>query len=74
MRGLVTVCVLLLGVACQSDGSDANTALTSDTVRATLAWAVAPGVHPVADSLGEISGVTVDVAENVYATDSQRPG
>lgn len=40
-----------------------------DTVRMRLAWEVAEGRHPTADSLGELSGVAVDRSGNVYVSD-----
>lgn len=40
-----------------------------DTVHMRVAWEVAPGRHPAADSLGVVSGVTLDSAGYVYATD-----
>lgn len=42
-----------------------------DTLYMRLRWEVAPGVHPTADSLGEISGLALDRAGNVYASDFQ---
>jgi hypothetical protein len=41
----------------------------ADTVRMAVAWEVAPGHHPAADSLGDVSGVAVDAGGNVYVTD-----
>ena len=40
-----------------------------DTVRMRLAWEVAEGRHPTADSLGELSGLAVDRTGNVYVSD-----
>jgi len=34
-----------------------------------VAWEVAPGVDPSADSLGKVSGIAVDLLGNVYASD-----
>jgi sugar lactone lactonase YvrE len=42
---------------------------TQDTVRMRLAWQVAEGGHPTADSLGELSGIAIDRAGNVYVSD-----
>lgn len=41
----------------------------SDTIRMTLAWSTAAATHPLADSIGEISGLAVDSAGVVYASD-----
>lgn len=35
----------------------------------SVAWQVAPGLHPSADSLGQVSGVAVDGFGNVYVSD-----
>ena len=64
----------LLGalVACAADSpapAGSAGAGAADTVRMHVAWEVAPGRHPAADSIGEITGVAVDPAGNVYATD-----
>jgi hypothetical protein len=40
-----------------------------DTVRMHLVWEVAEGKHPVADSLGELSGIALDSGGNVYVSD-----
>jgi hypothetical protein len=40
-----------------------------DTLRMRLAWEIAPGMNPASDSLGLVTGVTVDDAGNVYASD-----
>jgi sugar lactone lactonase YvrE len=42
-----------------------------DTLRMRLVWQVTSGVHPTADSLGELSGLAVDTAGNVYVSDFQ---
>jgi len=34
-----------------------------------LSWAVLPGEHPTADSLGDISGIAVDAEGNTYLSD-----
>jgi hypothetical protein len=40
-----------------------------DTIRMRLAWEIAEGRHPTADSLGELSGVAVDRSGNTYVSD-----
>ena len=40
-----------------------------DTIRMRVAWEVAEGRHPTADSLGELSGIAVDRSGNVYVSD-----
>lgn len=40
-----------------------------DTIHMRLAWEVAESRHPTADSLGELSGITVDHAGTVYVSD-----
>src|SRR5690606_26582209 len=59
--------VLLAG--CGTDAPVRGGAADADTVRMAIAWEVAPGRHPAADSLGLVTGVAVDPAGNVYATD-----
>jgi streptogramin lyase len=44
-------------------------AQSPDTLRMRLAWEVSEGKHPTADSLGELSGIAVDRAGNVYVSD-----
>jgi hypothetical protein len=40
-----------------------------DTIRMRVAWEVVEGEHPTADSLGELSGIALDRAGNVYVSD-----
>lgn len=40
-----------------------------DTIRMQLRWEVAPGTSAVGDSLGELSGLAIDRAGNVYVSD-----
>jgi len=61
----ITLCVILtLSTAWPSLHAQAP-----DTIRMRLAWEVVEGKHPTADSLGELSGIAVDPAGNVYASD-----
>lgn len=69
MTRLVTVCLLLAGLGCDRDSSVPAAAAGADTVHMDVAWELAPGLHPAADSLGNVSGVAVDDAGNVYVTD-----
>jgi len=59
--------VLLAG--CGTDAPVRGGAAAADTVRMAIAWEVAPGRHPAADSLGLVTGVAVDSAGNVYVVD-----
>lgn len=75
MRRLVLMPLLGALAGCGADSpapagsAGAAGAAAADTVRMHIAWEVAPGRHPAADSLGVITGVAVDPAGNVYATD-----
>jgi hypothetical protein len=40
-----------------------------DTIRFRVDWEVVEGRHPAADSLGELSGIAIDAAGIVYASD-----
>jgi sugar lactone lactonase YvrE len=40
-----------------------------DTVRMRVRWEVVEGSHPVADSLGKLSGIAVDARGRVYVSD-----
>ena len=42
---------------------------TGDTIRMQIEWEVAPGLHPTADLIGELSGLALDGQGNVYASD-----
>lgn len=65
IRGRGAVVLALTMVLLPSRGY----AQAPDTVRMRLAWEVAEGRHPTADSLGELSGIAVDRAGNVYVSD-----
>jgi hypothetical protein len=45
------------------------TAQRADTLRLPLLWSVTEGEHPTADSLGQLSGIALDAAGNVYVSD-----
>jgi hypothetical protein len=40
-----------------------------DTLRMRLAWEVVEGGHPIADSIGVLTGIALDAKGNVYASD-----
>ena len=64
-RFVLTVALLSPGqIASQSAARPAP-----DTIRMRLLWEIAPGTSPIADSLGELSGLAVDRAGNVYVSD-----
>jgi len=67
--GLIVVGFALFAVACHRGGAESVGQADADTVYMGVAWEVAPGVHPNADSLGEVSGVAVDGSGNLYASD-----
>ncbi|MCH7565187.1 MAG: hypothetical protein IH968_15350 [Gemmatimonadetes bacterium] len=69
MRRIAVVGLAAVLVGCEGGSIGSSRLASSDTVRMNVTWAVAPGVHPAADSLGDISGITIDRAGNVYATD-----
>ncbi|HEY5545343.1 MAG TPA: hypothetical protein VIK50_04765 [Gemmatimonadaceae bacterium] len=56
-------------VAVVFQGESAPVKLAPDTIRMLLTWEVAEGRHPTADSIGELSGIAMDAAGNVYASD-----
>lgn len=62
---------VIIGAVLGAAGSLISPAMhqAGDTVRMRLAWEVTSGVHPTADSLGELSGVALDAAGHVYASD-----
>ena len=66
LTAVVLACTL---VGCGADAPLPSGAADADTVRMRIAWEVAPGRHPAADSLGLVSGVALDAAGNVYAID-----
>lgn len=41
----------------------------ADTLRMRLAWEVVEGAHPIADSIGVLTGIALDAKGNVYASD-----
>ena len=45
-----------------------------DTLRMRLLWEVSEGTHPTADSLGQLSGIALDRAGNVYVSDFSDAG
>jgi hypothetical protein len=67
--GVIVVGFGLCAIACHRGGAESAFQVDADTVYMDVAWEVAPGVHPSADSLGEVSGVAVDGSGNVYASD-----
>src|SRR5690606_3979357 len=69
MRRLTVVVLACTLVGCGADAPLPSGAADADTVRMRIAWEVAPGRHPAADSLGLVSGVALDAAGNVYAID-----
>ena len=69
MRRLTVVVLACTLVGCGADAPLPGGASDADTVRMRIAWEVAPGRHPAADSLGLVTGVALDAAGNVYATD-----
>src|SRR5690554_6309025 len=69
MRRLIVVVLACTLIGCGADVPAPAGAADADTVRMRIAWEVAPGRHPAADSLGLVSGVALDAAGNVYAID-----
>ena len=62
--------LLCLSVATAAGAAPVRSAQEApDTIRMRLAWQVAEGQHPTADSLGELSGIALDRAGNVYVSD-----
>jgi hypothetical protein len=66
---LVAVVLACTLAGCGADAPAPAGASDADTVRMRVAWEVAPGRHPAADSLGLVSGVALDAAGNVYVID-----
>lgn len=69
MRWLIVVGCAVVSAGCSSDREVATGMAGADTLRLSIEWEVAPGVHPAADSIGDVSGVAVDGNGNVYVTD-----
>src|SRR5215211_7331743 len=63
------IAVLCLAAAAAAGAASVAVAQAPDTVRMRLAWRVSEGEHPTADSLGELSGIALDRAGNVYVSD-----
>lgn len=69
VRRLLTILLFVVPAGCGSGTREVPPQTMSDTVRMAVAWSIAPGVHPVADSLGDVSGVAQDADGNVYVSD-----
>lgn len=69
MRPVFMVVFAVSAVGCQTVDAGSPDDIAVDTVRMSVAWEVAPGIHPAADSLGYLSGIAVDDRDNVYASD-----
>jgi hypothetical protein len=67
--GVVTIGLALAAIGCQREDVETTGQADADSVYMSVAWEVAPGVHPSADSLGDVSGIAVDGSGNVYASD-----
>lgn len=63
------LCLILAVLGCERQSSVPAVTAGADTVRMPVGWEVAPGAHPAADSLGDVSGVAVDAGGNVYVSD-----
>lgn len=61
----------ILAAGCGGDSTEGLVVDTPpvDTVRMQLAWNVSEGTHATADSLGDLSGIAVDGAGNMYVSD-----
>ncbi len=66
---LLAAGILAAGCAGESGERVASDILPVDTVHMQLAWEVTEGIHPTADSLGDLSGIAVDRTGNVYVSD-----
>ncbi len=69
MRGWTLGGLVVLVIGCQASETGSLQQEGQAVVEMSVMWEVAPGVHPQADSLGDISGVAVDGDGNVYASD-----
>jgi hypothetical protein len=70
MTRFVVASLTVVMIGCGSESSVPLPANAhTDTIHMSLAWEIAPGQHADSDSLGQVSGVAVDRAGNVYVTD-----
>lgn len=61
--------IVVLAAVTSEVVAQGNVIQPPDTFRFAVAWEVAEGRHVMADSIGELSGIAVDHAGNVYVSD-----
>jgi hypothetical protein len=69
LRTTFAAAMLPLVAGCAPDHSESPTELLADTLRMEVVWEVARGRHPASDSLGQVTGVALDLSGNVYVSD-----
>ena len=69
MRPQFLLTVMVLTAGCEAGVGTTGSGALADTLVYEPTWEVAPGSHPDADSLGDVTGVAVDGEGNVYVSD-----